>query len=201
MNWDDFLPHVLPSVVGCPESLAISHVINAARTFCEGTHALQVELDLDTVAGQAVYEIALPADQERSRILNVNVDGKDYAVANQTTGRRLARDSRGRVATPLSATSMSLNPVPAFNDDPILVEIATKPKVSAEACPDALGEFMTDIAAGAIATLCALPKQDWTDLGTAALQQTVFTDRIAVVGLQVSKGRGRSRQTSSITMY
>lgn len=201
MNWDEFLPHVLPSVVGCPEGLAISHVINAARTFCEGTHALQVELTLPTVAGQAVYSLGLPDGQERCRTLNVNVDGRDYAVASRTTGRRLARASRGRVATDLGPAALSIDPVPSFSDEPILVELATKPVPGAEECPDDLGPYLTDIAAGAIASLCALPKQDWTDPATTVLQQSIFSDRIATVGHQVSQGHGRSRQTPAITMY
>ena len=33
MNWSDMLSHILPSVVGCPDVLAIDHLRKAARVF------------------------------------------------------------------------------------------------------------------------------------------------------------------------
>lgn len=199
MTWDDFLPHVLPYVVGCPEGLAIDHIIKSAREFCARTLVWQVEASATTVAGQAAYTIPLGANQELVRLLNVNVNGSDFAVPNLTTGRKLARAGVSGTATLVGPKSISLSPVPDVAGLVILVEAAVKPALALSAWPDDLIEHITDIAPGAIASLCLIPKQDWTDMNTASTQQAAFNTRISTVGHKVSKGHGRTRQAANIT--
>ncbi|RZL05501.1 MAG: hypothetical protein EOP40_19985 [Rubrivivax sp.] len=199
MNWDDFLPEVLPYVVGCGEALAINHIIKAAREFCAGTLVWQVEAQVVTVADQAVYAIPLASGLEIVRLLNVNVNGTDYLVPNLTNGRRLARASVRDLATLTGPKAITLSAAPSAAGLPILVECAVKPTLAAESWPDDLSEHVTDIAPGAISSLCLLPKVDWTDSTAAATQRVLFNDRKSTVGHKVSKGFGRSQQAATVT--
>ncbi len=199
MTWDDFLPEVLPYVVGCGEALAINHIIKAAREFCAGTLVWQVEAQVATVAGQPTYTFPLATGLEVVRLLNVSVDGTDYLVPNRSNGRRLARAFVSDVATLSGPKAITLSVAPSVAGKPILVECAVKPTLAAETWPDALAEHVTDIAPGAISSLCLLPKVDWTDPSTAAIQRVLFNDRKSTVGHKVSKGFGRSRQAAVVT--
>lgn len=195
MIWDDFLEHILPSVGGCPDHLAIDHTIKAAREFCSKTLAWNFEArEIPSARDVRLYTLQLGEDQELVRVLRLTVNGTQYEVPTGFKGR--ARDLGGYTATMVGGNDFVLDPAPNQDGLAILTDLAVRPTLAASQWPDDLSEYLTDIVAGAIATLCVLPNKDWTDLQVAAVNRAIFQDRINTVGLVVSRGRGRSRQHS-----
>ena len=52
------------------------------------------------------------------------------------------------------------------------------------------------IAHGAIATLCLLPRQEWTNPGLAATENMMFVERTNTVAYSVSRGYSLSRRSA-----
>jgi len=197
VTFDDFLPHVLPSVEGCPDEVARDHVVKAAREFCGRTLVWNyATTPIAAEAGKANYTLQLAADRELVRVLMVDVDGVEYVVPNAVTGRAAQRRACGRVCIVQGPQDFTLVPAPDIEGTPIVTEIAVKPKLTSNYWPDDLAEHVSDIAHGAIATLCMLPRKEWTETSIAAAEQTMFSARISTVGAKISRGRGASRMPS-----
>lgn len=202
MTFDDFLPHVLPSVPGCPNELALDHILKAARTFCART--LVWNFAAPTIiaqAGVSAYTLQLLPNQELVRVLLVEVDGEEYMLPSGPLGRQAARRNRGYLCTMTGTQDFNLTPTPAVTGAKIITDIAVKPALTSTKWPDDFTEYVTDIAYGAIATLCLLPKLDWSDTKLAAEQAAMFNNRISVVAFKVSNGFGRARRGHSIAWF
>lgn len=203
MKFDAFLAYVLPSVVGCPQSLAVAHVVRAARRFCEKTHVWNFQAaPFDSASGVATYTLPLDAGMELVRLYGVTVDDREYRVASPIAGRRAAReDCGGDLVTLTGNQDFVLTPAPWADSLPIVVDLAVMPTLDASTWPDDFAAYVEDVAHGAIWSLCSIPKQDWTDADTAGRSLALFHDRIATVGYVVSKGRGRDRENGRIEFF
>lgn len=202
MTYDEFLTHVLPSVGGCPDQLALDHVLKAARTFCARTLVWNYAPPAIVVdVGQANYTLQIPEDQELVRLLFVEVGGTQYAVPDGPAGRRAARQARGHFCSMQGLRDFTLTPVPSIAGAEIITDLAVKPSMTSTAWPDDFAEYVSDIAAGAIATLCLLPRVEWTDAVLAQTQMTIFNARIGTIGMKVSKGLGNTRTSSRVAWF
>ncbi len=201
MTWLDFLTHVLPSVEGCPESLAIDHTIKAAREFCDRT--LVWNYACDPVLSQAAegrYTLQLDDGVEMIRALSMSVDGLDYYVPNGAEGRRVIRrqGTRRNMAVFTGPIDFTIDPPPSQAGLKIVADIAVRPAMNCPQWPDDLDEHVTDIAHGAISSLCLLPRQEWSDTKTAGIHRGFFNERMGTVGYKVSRGYGHSRQRAQV---
>jgi hypothetical protein len=197
MEWDAFLPHVLPSARSCPDGLAIDHVIKAARMFCERTLAWSYACEpIFSAAQVGDYALQLGDGEELVRVLAATVAGREVDVLRGSAGRAAMRQrrSRGFIYMATGQLSFTVNPVPGADDIEIVTDIAVKPALAAQEWPDDLAQYIDDIAHGAIATLCLLPKCDWTDNNLAAAQGGLFEGRIDAVKRDVERGYGRSKR-------
>lgn len=190
MLFADFLTHVLPSVAGCPDQVALDHIIKAARIYCARTLCLSYETAPTlTVAGQSIYPIDLDQSQERVKLLKAWVDGIDTPVFDAMNGRNLARRQSPRSFVYMdTALDLVVYPTPTVNGIQVITQLAVKPAMSATYWPDELAESVTDIAHGAIATLCLLPRQEWSNTALAGEEQGMFMQRMGTVGFNVSRG-------------
>lgn len=189
MNWNDFLPHVLPSVKGCPEQIAVDHVIKAAREFCARTSVWNYACDpIYSQRGATNYTLQLGPDQELVRVYLVTVGDDRYAVPRGAYGRRIARRHTDRMATFTGPVDFQLNPPSRDDGERIVVDVAVKPALTATLWPDDLAEYVPDIANGAIASLSVIPKQDWHDLNSAQVYGSLFRDRISAASFKVQGG-------------
>jgi hypothetical protein len=60
---------------------------------------------------------------------------------------------------------------------------------------------VTDIAGGAVSTLCALPMKEWQDLTVADREAAAFEARISAVAREVAKGMGRAHQRARVEWF
>ena len=202
MRFEDMLSHVLPSVTGCPDQLAIDHLVKAARIFCAKTLVWNYStLAIESVAGQALYPLQLDDGQELVRLLGCEVNGRLYETPGGLTGRRRQRAQESDTCVLINALEFQLEPAPGVAGDEIITDVAVKPTLTATEWPDELEESVSDIVHGAIASLCELPRVTWNDDKTALIQNARFADRINTVAFKVSKGFGRSRQGAAVQWF
>lgn len=202
MTFDDFLSHVLPYVDGCPDVTAVDFVRKAAREFCSRTLVWNYEATpIVAQIGIQNYTLQLAPDRELVRLLRLDVDRTQYTVPNATDGRAAQRRGWSNVAVMQGPQDFTITPAPSVEGQQIYTDLAVRPKLDSNYWPDDLGEHVTDIAHGAIAMLCLVPRKEWTDSGTAATQGAQFEDRMNVVGLKVSRARGASRPRSNVGWF
>jgi hypothetical protein len=190
MTFDEFLPKVLPYVPGCPTEMALDHIIEAARTFCAKTLVWNYEATpVYTVAGQSLYGLDLDDGTERVKLRGAWLDGSEITTVDALKARNLVRGGRGGLFAWIDGNyDLYLNPTPTVGGQKLVVEVAVKPSIAATEWPDDLSEYVSDIAKGAIATLCLIPKTEWTDPQTAQSQGAMFAARVGSVGYAVSQG-------------
>lgn len=202
MTFDDFLTHVLPYTPGCPDAVAVDHVRKAARAFCSRTLVWNYAANpIAAEAGKANYTLQLGDDQELVRVLLVEVDGTEYEIPSGSRGRQLVRYGGCNVCVMQGAQDFTLAPAPQIDGLEIITDIAVKPSLAGNYWPDDFAEFVPDIAAGAIASLCLIPKVEWSDVATAQVQQSVFNGRIGTVGTKVSKGLGSTSKRQRVCFF
>jgi hypothetical protein len=201
---DDFLPLVKPYVRGCPDGLALQHLLDAAREYCERTLVWNFScLPIKSEAGVARYTLQIAEQQEVSRILALEVNGSDYRVDDGVNGRAAVRRSRSSDAAvfDLGTLDFTLAPAPTLDDMDIVVDVAVMPAQGATEWPDDLRSHVRNITRGAIASLCALPRVDWRDMDTVQMEGARFEDAVATTASRVAKGFGRSRRHSNLVFY
>lgn len=202
MTFDDFLTEVLPSVPGCPDQVAVNHIIKAARTFAGRTLAWNYSAPtIPAEAGKGDYTLQLGPEQELVRVLGVFVDDTEYACPKGVYGRRETRRSNGNFCTMQGPFDFVLSPAPSVEGASIITDIAVKPTLTSTYWPDDLAEHVPDIAAGAIESLCLLPKMEWTNPALALAMGQKFTQRISVVGYKVSRGLSTSRKSAEVVWF
>jgi hypothetical protein len=197
------LYRVLPSVVGCPEETALDHLIEAAREFCARTLVWNYQaMPIDSAAGVPNYTLQIAQGQNLVRLLTCEVNGQTYSVPSSLSGRAAQRAKSGNTAVVEANNDFRLEPAPYLSGLKIITDIAVKPtRKDPHDWPDDLEEYVTDIARGAVASLCRLPKVTWSDDKTAAAEHTLFTNRMGTVAFKVSKGFGRSSHGAALRWF
>lgn len=182
---DDFLPLVVPYVPGCPPQTILVHLLQACKVFCRRTLAWNYEhTAIPTVAAQAGYTLTLLADTELVKVLGCEIDdGATYTVQNGALGRKFVREAAGRNVCVLAPpNAITLYPAPPVSGLDLIIDVAIMPSNTAAVWPATLAEHIEYIAAGAVGTLCAMPKSvGWRDIDTAADQRDRFERRINAV--------------------
>lgn len=191
VDWLVFLPHVLPSTMGCPRQLVIDHCIKAAREFCARTRVWTVRVDAGTAtAGRTDHPLRL--DGADPTLLNGATVGTAQhsaefpAVDEGTAGRHRRAGAGGRTVSLSGAGGVAVDGAEA--GDSITLDLVLKPSLQAPGLPQRLEPYVDDIAHGAISSLCLLPRQEWTDAHLAGVERARFSDAIASVGHNVEGG-------------
>lgn len=202
MKWNDALSHVLPSVNGCPDQLAVDHLIKAARDFASRTLVWQYEAPtISTVAGIADYTLQIPTTEELVRLMLCEVDGSAYLIPNGFTGRQMVRQGRTNICAVNNPRDFTLSPAPTTAGLAIVTEVAVKPAFSSLKWPDDLDEHIPDIAHGAMATLLCLPNVSWRDEQACVREGALFMARCSATMARVSKGYGSTRRRGKVSWF
>lgn len=190
MIWDEFYSHVLPWVEGCPDMVALDHIKKAAREFCARTNCWNREPEtLLTTANVDVYPLDLDEGSELVKLMGLVIDGSEYETPTQIKGRLMRkRAQHGQFAYIEGKQDLVVYPAPNVDGLDIFMQMSIKPSLTAEEFDDELIEYVPDIAHGAIASLCTLPRKAWTSLDQAELHTGKFNSRITSVALATSNG-------------
>lgn len=199
----DFFSRITPLVLGCPEPTLQQAVVDASIAFCSDSLVLREHLDVfQTVAGLGEYDLDAPSQQDVARVLNVAVDGRAVQlVPTERASFPLATTGKPTAAFTRRIGSEFLLHLHATPDAvyPVSVEVATKPKRGATQLEDDLYDLWIEaVVAGALARICAIPGQPYTDPVVSANNSVAFrahTNRARIEGAY-GRVRGQIRVTA-----
>lgn len=175
--WDVFMSRVLVHVPGAPDPLVRQMLRDAAREFCQRTHAYVAWLACtqDAPPDQA-YLFTLPDDTEIERMEVFTLAGKPLEIVMPHGTERdwttyAASEDRGVLADSLVRFLV----LGAAVTEAVQARVSLMPTPAAATCPDLLAtRYLEVIAAGAASKLAMLPDTAFTKPEVAALQGAKF---------------------------
>lgn len=197
VDWDVFMRHVRPWASACPLPVITDHCIQATREFCAFTRVWRVRADAPPVrAGVTTYPLLLKGAEA------VRLNGATVGDAHHTTEfepsapRELEADVRaGSTRRQVSLASEEEVHVAGGNPgDRVTLELVLKPALDAPGLPKRLAPYIDAIAHGAVASLCLLPRQPWSDAALAATKRRLFIDAANTLGHTVERGNSSARR-------
>lgn len=188
MNLDDFLPHLLPDLPGCPDAIVKQQLLFAVIEFCQETHAWneiqdpirvrerQNEIDVDTPVGARIVAVKdVWASNRKLRPVTMPqlfelIPNWQTAEGSEPTYYNASTDYR----------SMRIFPIPIdVNNQTITLRVAYAPKMDATSIPDELAiKYWDALIGGAKARLMVIPGKAWTNAQLSAYNRGVFNDGI-----------------------
>ena len=188
MNLDDFLPHLLPDLPGCPDSIVKQQLLFAVIEFCQETHAwneiqdpIQVrervnEIDVDTPTGARIVAVKdVWASSRKLRPVTMPqlfelIPNWQTAEGSEPTYYNASTDYR----------TMRIFPIPIdVNNSTLTLRVAYAPKMDATSIPDELAiKYWDALISGAKARLMVIPGKAWTNSQMSAYNRGIFNDGI-----------------------
>lgn len=189
--------------MSAPDMLAQSHLVRAAREWCELTHQWQETSDsVLTVVGQAEYDIPTPAGAEVLRILSADLDGREYLPQGGAYGRTQARNGRGwNTVTYAFGQTLTLTPIPTQAGLSLRLELVFRPTLTATMVPPAIEGEAEQIARGAAASLLGLTNQPWADPQKAMFLRAQFLADAKSQAARVSCLDRKTKKSTGIRWY
>lgn len=179
-TWKSYLPQVLPHVRGCPTSLAINAVRDAAIELCSKSRIWRSTLTAQNiVADQDEYTLSPPS--------NTTVITPVYVEVDEIVIRPMAADTLDHIAPRwriggalkayhmLDATTLKLSWTPdEAVTDGLVVMVSLKPTEDSTQGDDILyDDWKRGIAAGAIGALKMMSDERWSDaVGAEKFRET-----------------------------
>jgi len=184
MNLDDFLPHLLPDLPGCPHSIVKQQLLFAVIVFCQETHAWNEiqdpilvrervnEIDVDTPTGARIVAVKDVWASNR-KLRPVTMPQLFELIPNWQT-------AEGSEATYYNASTdyrtIRIFPIPIdVNGNTLTMRVAYAPKMDATSIPDELAiKYWDALIGGAKARLMVIPGKAWTNSQMSAYNRNVF---------------------------
>lgn len=183
VNIDIFSPHVMPFVIGCPDSMMRMGVLEAAIELCEKSGVWAADLPLASVDGQ-LFTPELPTG---ARILLVKDVMRNATCVLPESAYQVAGDwttisfREAHVAAHAGAFKVKASLVPTR---------MTATGQPASELPDVLVDrYLQGIAAGAKRYLLALPGQSWSNPTLAAYFEQQFNQACGTAAIEAQHGR------------
>jgi hypothetical protein len=170
-NLSDFMPRVLPYVVGCSYPLAEMHVRDICIDFCTHAPVVQVALDpISAVANQPDYDFESPSGSVVTLILEAWFQG--VPLTTYKTGDVIGINVTSGVPTAIKQSSdakFTFNYVPNYDVvDAITMNVATKPSRKTMTVADTLlDDYGYEIGLGVASRLMLIPGQTFTNIQMA----------------------------------
>jgi hypothetical protein len=202
VNYEVFLPEVMPYVHDVPSIVAVQAVRNACIEFCEQTRFLQTTLDpMPAIANQAEYD--LDADTGYVVVDVIQAWFGDSLLIPKSPDELAniyrATDWRTLKGNPYymfreRADVLTVVPMPATTEaNKIKARVAVAPtRASSTVDADLFERFLEAIAFGARARLYDTPGQTYFDKASAMDYRKRFNDAMAEVRTRVNKGMTRA---------
>lgn len=190
----DFLRWVMPYATACPEPVAESHILDAAREFCAATKCWRF-VDTIDVPAEACEILCVPPDATLHEIERAQFNGQPLDPIAYA-------DMRDAAGEPSHFTQIDLNSVRIMphKAGQLSISVFLQPAPHADQLPDFIYDrYGKTIADGALAAILELPGQPYTDPGAAAARRGRFNQakdsnfNISLRGQQRAPVRTRSR--------
>lgn len=175
---------IVPRVLGVPVPLLDQALVRAAAEFTRETGLFQEVSAVPTSEGVGTYDVDVPSGASLSRVVGVWHGDRQLApAAVDDVVVRDAFDGTGPTGTPsvfFQATptepTITIYPRPAVEEvKPLTIRAQFEIAPGATSLPDFLyANYAYEIAAGAIAYLCMVPGQSFTNPQVAATERAWF---------------------------
>ena len=194
-----FLPEVMPSVHGCSDILAINAIRNACIEFCTSTMYWQETQDpISLAAGDLPYDFEAPSGANVIQPMAITIGGRpilpksaDWLDANIYDWRNQVADSPTYFYQP-NANQMVLVPAPTAAVT-VTIRCAYIPARDGSVVDITLYEYYLEaIAAGALARLCSLPGQAWSNPQLADFKKREMASAITAATIEANKSYDRA---------
>ncbi len=210
----NFLPHVLPHAVGCPESLAQLFIRNAAIEFCDRTKIARVTLAAISLAvNDPDYVLVPPPNRVILMVTRATIDNQPLVPTSQneldlqwphrrdfwpqilwasdspwTPWREYKEEVPSLYYTPTTTTIRLVGTPLAAKTNALSVEVAVKPLPTSLEVEDVLyNDWHESIADGALGRLLAMPEKPWQNNALAKYHLDRFESKLTEVEGRVSR--------------
>lgn len=187
---ESFVKYVGPEAERCPRPLLLRALLDAAIEFChESLIATETLAAFDLDENVHTYTLTPTTGYEVISLKRLEMDDEPLEItseklldANGANWRHFETATPTKVYQPLPNT-VRFVPTPDADsvvaESGIVAEVYIQPSDDATAVPDVLYEFYRRaIAAGALAILCDMRDQPWTNRRVAAARRADFVDAI-----------------------
>ncbi len=188
MLWSDFYPYVSPYVIDCPSPVLDQHIKLAAIEFCRRTSCWQKTLDPSLSNGfNNLVEIDPDTSTQVIKIKAVAVDSIPWATVNSSNGLELVRTgSQQKFCFTQDNKTLFVSPLQTVGIQ-IIVDAIISPSMTATGIDDVIGgEYASDIAHGAVASIMRVPA--FANPNSGIQQQALFERRISTIASKVARG-------------
>lgn len=200
VNYEDFIPDVLPMVPGCTDILVVQHIRAAAIELCEKSYFYHEDLDPVTVVpGIYEYDLDVPRNTVAHKLLWAVLEGRYVEFAGSALMAERypnwrEKETRGKpkLIAQVRPDAFWLCPIPQDKvKNGLIIHAVLKPTRRSTSIEERVAEECHDaIVNGALFRLLRLPSKDWTDLGGAKVYGALFQD-----GIREAEVRGRNADT------
>ena len=199
----DFLPEVMPSVIGCPVPLVINAVRNSVIEFLAETGLLEQTIEVQMEPGVSAYEINTEAGIVATRFLRGYLDTRGHPVV-ATTPASLDADLpnwRNESSAPrhafVDSPNLIVHPVPTEAGVLFRDFAYTLARSSTRAPDEVLDAWAETIASGALKRLLILPGTAWLNPELAVYHSSQFSTGIDKA--RISKIKGASLESLRVS--
>lgn len=201
IKYSEMLDEVLPSLSADPSDPVTENAIKrSVIDFCARSWVWRHLPDpLDVSAGEAAYDIELPAGSDVAALMNVAIDG--FPLVNKSVDWLDAsypgwRTTTGtpQYYTQIDTEQLILACVPDTNGTGALsLTLSLQPSQSATSFPKWIfNQFLYTLVDGAMAKLLLMPNKPWTDLGNGQMRLESYDRGIANARASASIGLARA---------
>jgi len=177
ITWDNFYNTIQPYLPGCPEIVIDQHLQEAAQKFCERSEVWRYDLETDfTIAGLRDYQVEAPTGAKIENIGSMYLGGSLLKRVYDLDFKMLPVMPNARPVCYAIYMDRELRFYPTpdakyeFTGNAVI-----KPALTALGVEDFIFDTHSrTIAAGAIASLAAIPGKEWTNQELAVMYSMGF---------------------------
>lgn len=206
MNIDDFLPHLLTELPGCPDQLVKQQLLFGAIEFCTETHAWNEIQDPITIIDKInEYDVEVPTGARIVSVKDVWASSRKLRpVTMEQLFERIPNWQTAEGSEPVyynastDWTTIKIFPKPfEANKAKLTLRVAYAPTMAATSIPDEVAiKYWDGLIGGAKARLMLMPGKAWTNPQLAAINRDLFND--AMLKAKISQIHDRVQGSVSV---
>lgn len=201
--WPAFYPDILMIVPGCPNVVVDHHLRRSAIELCSRSKRLTTDMPaFNTVAGTPTYALVPGTGMETVQVMQAAIDGEPIDPVRRAEVARIddwATDTDTPTRFLMSGDDETVRLWKTPNAEyAVELTLAVKPDLTATGIEKWFGdEYNTPIVSGALSSLLALPKREWTDGALSVYHADIFEKGVLKATADADKdGTGAALRTS-----
>lgn len=186
-DYKDFLPEIMPEVIGCPVPVVVNAIRNTVIEFCKKSTWLRQDLDpISITATYHTYDLEPPTDTRVASLTWVGYAGEEITRKAESQLDYIDDKWPSRTGVPKyyflpTMDEIRVVPTPESNyTDGLTLRAALCPTPASTECDSGIyNDWHEEIAAGAKMRLMAMRKKPWSDKAQSDYYGMQFADAVA----------------------